>query len=331
MYIENEQQYNKVPKWVLSLLQLGYVWDRERSPWKRKIGLVSLPCKSTAAPLAALGAMIRDLERENANNIDGHFDALCRARDSNLENTDIKKNDIVIDKQGKKYKFSGCVGDTKIIATPANYRDKIKKKGRLITNPNGPCKSFITIDNAKDWRLEGSPVIETRESNTVLNKKNYQLINKFGSSIQSKNLQRSYTGLLLIGDGQGRTTGYMESIYSVCFNVGENLVSLGDLLTLHPQQNGVRRIAFCNKQKIDCQGFEHYLVITDGASAFVKALSHFKNSDVLGVYSRDEPSGNLMDIANILGELGRYYSTEKDCLIPINFPHGITAHFMRGR
>ncbi|RLA46243.1 MAG: hypothetical protein DRR42_18595 [Gammaproteobacteria bacterium] len=329
MYTENGQQYEELPKWVLSMILQGYTWERERTPWKRRIGLVSMPCKSVAAPLVALGALIRDLEREKADNINGHFNALCRTRDSYLENATIT-NGIVIDSRGNKCEFYG--GDeNEITVINANYKKSVRRKGRVIPNPNGPCKSFITSDNARQWRLQGASAIEINQAGNALNRKGYQFIHGCGSSILSENLQRSYTGLLLVGDGEGKDTAYMKEIYAIGFQIEKYKVSLGDLLTLHPPINGVTRIAFSNKQKIDHRRNEHYLVIADGASAFTRCLPQFRNSDVLGVYSRDEPIENLMNITSMLGELGRYYTDQKDRTSMKPLPQSIATWFLEGR
>jgi hypothetical protein len=327
MYIEDGQQYKEVPKWVLAMFRLGHTWERERAPWKRRIGVVSMPCKSIAAPIVALGALIRDLERVNANNINGHFDSLCRARNGYLENS-VTSDINVIDSRGGKFNFCGSVGDENITVFNSNYKEHVRRKGRLIPNPNGPCKSFITLDNASLWKLEGEPIIESKNVDTMLDIKGYQLIHGYGRSILNENLQRSYTGLLLIGDGEGRDTEYMQRIYGAKFQINEHQLSLGNLLTLHPTANEVTRIAFCNNRKIVPNGKEHYLVIADSASAFTKALSNYKFSDVLGVYSRDEPNENLVNIGNVLGELSRYYTGPKDCIPNEYLPNSITAWFL---
>ena len=326
-YVEDGQQYKEIPKWVRSCIHLGYTWKVKTNPWKRRIGVVSMPCKSVGAPLIALGSLISDLEREDANNINGHYEALCRARDAYLEN-EADSNGFVINSQGKKHKFSGQVGSEEISVVVANYKEKVKKNGRLVTNPHGPCISFITENNAKDWRLYGEPVIETTKVDKTLNKNDYQFIDDVGCSILSDNLQRSYTGLLLVGDGEGLESNYMKSIYDISFSKDEYKNKLGKLLTLHSSSNEVTRITFCNKQHIDRQSREHYLVIADGASSFVKALSYFKNSDVIGVYSRDEPSDNLLNITSMLGELGRYYTDDKNSYFPSCLPNSIASLFM---
>jgi hypothetical protein len=297
----------EVPKWILQIINLGYTWEKDRNPWKRRICLISMPCQSVAAPLLALGALRRDLERINANNYDGHFDALCRARDIYVENINISGG-YVIDSKNKKWKFSSDMGNSNgIVVTDTRHKEFVKRNGKLIENLNMPCKSLITKDNAKYWRLDGYSVVEADKADQKLSKNDYLVIPECDGSIDDMNLGRSYSGLLLVGDGEGHDTNYMQEIYKVTFYRNGQQVSLGKLLTLHPHKNGVARMAFCNHQKVDLQSNDHYLVVADGASAFLKSLSHFKMSDVIGVYSRDEPVENLAVISGKLGEISRYY------------------------
>jgi len=329
MYKEGEKNYKNLPKWVSSTIKLGYEWDRERVPWKRRLTLISMPCMSVAASLIALGSIRKDLERESSNNIAGHFDALCRARDSYFANPEVE-NSTVINNQGKSWKFYASTGEYISVCDGA-YKEKIRRKGKLIPNPNGPCETFITVGNAKEWRLKGEPVIENKQPETFLNLADYHVIPECEGEIQHENLHRSYTNMLLIGDGEGRDTSYMDGIYSVNFQKDDITVSLGKLLTIHPNKNGVRRMDFCNKQKIDSQTTGYQLVIADGVSAFLGAISHFKNSDVIGVFSRDEPLENIERISNRLGEIGKYYvELERD--IPTEgLPHSMTTKFMEAR
>ena len=149
------------------------------------------------------------------------------------------------------------------------------------------------------------------------------------SNINKDNLTRSYNGVLLIGDGEGIDTKYMQDIYSV--RLSGNAVSLGKQLTLHSRSNEISRMDFCNLQKINSQPGSYYLVIADGSSAFVKSLSHFRNSDVIGIFSRDEPVQNIEIISSKLVEINRYYTVIKNDIFNAGYTNSVSAFFMEGR
>ena len=297
---------NQVPKWAEEMITLGYTWENDRSPWKKRVFFISMPCETVAAPLFALGVLRKDLERINTNNIDGHFDLLMRARGNYLDNNIDQA--CLLDSNNKKFKFHDVKKDDVCLSViPASYKKIIKKNNKQIVNPHGPCCSYITKEIAKHWRLEGQPIIQTQQLNNVLNEADYNLIPNCLGSIENMNLSRSYSGVLLIGDGKGLDSIYMKEIFNIIFCNGSIEVSLGDLLTLGPNMNGVKRIEFCNQKNIAQQNDSYKLIIADGAMAFLKSLDHFKNSDVVGLYSRDEPIETLELLSNKLQEIKRFY------------------------
>ena len=311
---------NDVPKWVLQMIHIGYTWEKDRHPWKRRVCFISIPCKTVAAPLLALGALRTDLERQNANNIDGHFDVLKRARDSYLENNDTSEP-YLRDRNNNKWKFFNGENEiNKFDVIDATYRPIIRRRGQQINNPNMQCRSSITKDNARHWRLEGYPVIETEQITNELNRNDYLLIPNCDGEIEDNNLSCSYNGLLLVGDGEGLHTNYMQEIYNVNFCKDDLSVSLGQLLTLHAENNSVKRISFCNEKKVSQQKDDYKLIVADGSIAFLNSLEHFKNCDVIGLFSRDEPIDNLVLLSNKLQEIKRYYK-DIDIYLPFENMH----------
>lgn len=329
MYTENEISYDYIPVWVKSMIRLGYEWSRDRSPWKGRVCFVSMPCKSVAAAFIVLGALRKDLEKKDANNINGHFESLCRARDAFYNSPEIYDG-CVRDKRNKKWKFF-YREDGSLFVEDANYKKVVKRKGRMVQNPNGPVRQLITKDAATDWRLDGDAVIEIKEASAGLNKTDYKKIPGCTGLIDDNNLRKSYKGLLFVGDGKEKDSIYMRNIYDVKFGDNGQQISLGDLLTLHPSSNGVTRANFCNHSKVESQSKDHYLVVADGHSAILKALTHFSNSDIIGVYSRDDAIDGLMTIANRLGEIGRYYSRLEDSEFSGNFPSCVVCGCMEVR
>jgi hypothetical protein len=330
MYKENNKIYTESPKWVSNMIRLGYEWERDRTPWKRRVGIISMPCKSVSAPLIALGVIRKDLERGNANNLYGHFDSLRRGRDNYLSDPKFHSGILINNSNSrtKKCLFFGG-GSDEISVIDASYKGEIKRKGKLIPNPNGPCIDFITEANSKSWRMENQSIVETENIDSQLNQENYLQLLGCDGDINKENLTRSYNGILLIGDGEGIDTKYMQDIYSV--SLSGNTASLGKQLTLHSRSNEISRMDFCNLQKINLQQDSYYLVVADGSSAFVKSLSHFRNSDVIGVFSRDEPVQNIEIISSKLVEIKRFYTAIKNDIFNASFANSFSAFFMEGR
>ena len=295
----------QVPKWVSDMIHIGYTWHSDRTPWKRRIFIISMPFKSTAAPLVALGALRKDLEKPNANNIDGHFDLLKRARDIYLEDPN-NSQILVKDKHNKKWKFFKAINqENQIVVIDAKYKNETKKNGRIIDNPNGPEIRTIMKDYAKYWRLNGEPVIETVKTDNKLNIDKYLLVPNCHGEIFDKNLICSYNSLLLFGESEGLNTKYMQEIFNVGFYNDNFDVSLGNLLTFHAKTNNVRRISYCNQ--INNNQISNYkLVIAAGSKAILDSLEQFKDSDLIGFYSRDE---DLALLANKIEEIKRYYTS----------------------
>ncbi len=307
MYFEAGKSYNKVPSWVSSAVRLGYNWDRERPERKRRVGVISMPCNSVCPALVSLGLLRNDLERETANNANGHYDVLFRAAEIYLSNP--ASDTVLIHNQGKKttkWRFKST--EDSGIFVLAGHKENVRKNGKLVPNPNGPVTSLITKGNAHEWRLEGDPVVESNAEGALL-QGDYSAIPGCGGAIISENLRRSYSysGVLLVGGGKDRSSSYMKNIYEAGFGDVVERKTLGELLTLHASVNMVKRLNFCNQINIDTQGKDYYLVIADGAQAFLKSLQYFRSSDVLGIFSRDEPAENLINVAEKLADLERYY------------------------
>ncbi len=108
------------------------------------------------------------------------------------------------------------------------------------------------------------------------------------------NFQSAPTSLLLFGESEELNTKYMQEIFNVGFYNDNFDVSLGNLLTFHAKTNNVRRISYCNQ--INNNQISNYkLVIAAGSKAILDSLEQFKDSDLIGFYSRDE---NLALLAN---------------------------------
>jgi hypothetical protein len=279
--------------------------------WRRRIGVISMPCRSVCAGLISLGAIRRDLEREEANYISGHYEALHRAANTSLQSSETSQV-LVVDKNEKKWIFSEAM-DGLIKVNDASYKTMVKRKGKLIPNPNGPTSTCITKANATDWRLEGFPVVESQDFDADLIEADYSFIPGCEGGIHTPNLSRSYGGVLLVGAAEGKDSEYVKSLQATKIGQEERLISLADLLTLHPGRAEIQRVDFCSQQNLEIKKGSYHLVIADGALAFHRAVQCFKDSDIVGVVSRDEPADNIISVAAKLDDLERFYNPIEEC------------------
>lgn len=322
LYMESELSYVSVPSWVNTLIKFGYHWDNAKDiSGKRKIGIVTTPCESTSASFIALGLLRKYLEVESANDCDFQFRLLQEASESFSNKTSANAEDgCVHDHLGKKWLFS-CEQDIPwtITVYDALYKAKVKRKGKYIDNPGGPCKCFIHKGNASQWRLPWQHVIHTNDDKHSLQRSIYQdLFPYFGNEILESNLARSYSGLLMVGDGLSANTAYMKKLRSIAFNHNGVWLSLPDLLTIEQTKNSVARMKFETTQRLNDMASDHITVVADGARAFMASVSKFKKSDVIGIISRDEPEDNLESVNELLATMKRYYTaTEPKFIISL--------------
>lgn len=332
-YTECEKTFHTVPRWVNSLIQYGYYWGLSSPDQKRRIGVVTTPCESTSAGLIALGLLRRGLENDSANDRDFHFDLLLKACRHSLAKRSHgdKKTDFVFDHKGKKWLFSDEQTSSEMISVyDASYKETIKRKNKVIPNPNGPCFSTIHRGNSSQWRLESQHVVETCDATRSLSMSVYQdIFPYFENEIIEDNLATSYSGTLMVGGGLSAKSDYMKKLRSVGFRLNGITHSLPELLTIEQAKNSVSRMRFDTTQRLEKVSCESSTVIADGSKAFMSSISRFRDSDVIGVISRDEPTQNIEDISELLASMKRYYiSGAPDFIIPGN---SFSVMLMRAR
>lgn len=311
MYSESGKDYEKIPQWVNNLLAFGYEWKGSSITGKRRIAVISMPCESLGAPLIAIGAIRKDLEDKNANNLQGHFEYLIRTR-NNLT-AEEKNNCILLDEAGKKWKFSDDYSPETISLIQANYSNFVLRKGRQIANPVGPVSRTVYPSLAKSIRLNTDSKVEECTVGRQLSEEDYNLLTQFAGTIVKENLSRSFSGVLLIGKAFGKDSKYSANLYDTYFYGREHIVSLGTLLTYHHNRDRpISRLSFCNFGDVERQSQEHYLVIADGSRAFCSALQYFRHSDIIGVCSRDEPMLSLASLEDQLTSMTRHYGENTD-------------------
>lgn len=330
-YIEHGDEWDALPDWVNTMIQLGYRWPKRNANTKRKIGIITMPCASPAASLIGLGALVSDLENEKSNDLDLYFDylkLLCKNEACVMDES--HEPIIIISSQGVKYKFnhaSNAAQPDRIELIEYAYKTEIRRKGKTVKNEKRPCVSYILKNYVKGWRIDGEPVPEVNDGKS-LDPTIYKEL--FPNSIFiPENLKRSYSGLVMCVPAYGRDSEYMESIYDVGFKMDRKKSDLGTLLTIHNGEDGlVSRVACINRNAIQNHSKVSYLVIADGALSFLNCVDHFKESDIICVISKMDKMENIQAVSDKLNHMKRYYSEIPcDSLYEINF-RSISALFM---
>jgi len=293
------EYYRPIPEWINYLIELGYTWMGQDDTNKRKITLISMPCKSNAASFLALGVIRKELENEPTC----RYDFLV----NNIQTLQKRGEKLLlIDKYGKKWKVSNINSDNSISVIDANYRKFVKRKGNFISNPNGILTSVLLKNYMSDWRIDGyAPVI----TNDSIDEHIYNFFPYCTGAIDSTALHSSSERTLFLSNVAGKSTTKKNENNNLLFAVGETELSLADLLTLNDDKCKNKRLNFCSVRNLD--NFRYInspeQVIADGSHAFLSALDRFEDSDIIGVISRDEPIVNLESALNKINELSRYY------------------------
>jgi hypothetical protein len=291
--------YRPIPEWINYLIELGYTWVDHNDTNKRRITLISMPCKSNAASFLALGVIRKELENEPT----------CRYNFlvNNIKILQERSEEcLLIDKYGKKWKVSSVDPDNSISVADANYRKLVKRKGKFISNPNGILTSVLLKNYMSDWRIDGYAPVITNES---IDRHIYDFFPYCTGVLDLTALHTSSDRTLFLSNVAGKSTTKKNELNNLLFAVNDTKISLSDLLTLNDDDCKIKRLNFCSVRNLDSFSYINSpeQVIADGTQAFLSALDKFKYSDIIGVISRDEPIVNLESALNKINELSRYY------------------------
>lgn len=327
---ENGDKYfRQMPAWVECMIRFGYRWtnDGNETPArKRRLALISMPCKSVAAELVALGVLRRELEYGQVSNFDRLVNGIKYFQN-------ITEDITLVDQHGKKWRFSKINSNRSISVYDAKYRQYVKIKGKTVPNPNGIVTSMILEQYLSGWRIDGLPPVLTSES---IDSHFYNDIAGCTGLIEENNLQTSSEQTLLLSDSVSISTVSRRELDDVWFSLNERQASLSELLTLNESKDKIQRLVFSSLRSIGNSSFTRTpgQIIADGSHSFLLALDRFRDSDVVGVISRDEPPANIDSIFNKINELSRYYrkvNSLEQSVVKDHFPLSIAVLFMERR
>jgi hypothetical protein len=321
-----------LPTWAVWLLEFGRRWAVSPT---RQIAILSMPSDSAAAGLVTLGALIGDLGRPEASDVDGHFDALLR--------------------YAKQY-LSAC-RDCPVRCRPkerqCGYSSEATGKlrhrsGHLL----GPITAFsdsqeptIVLRRSSgtvslhqragmDYSIQHEPPIQTL-AGEGLDPFPFTALMRDCSPV-ADNLRRTYSGLCLIGRAAGSEPTRM-SYKQLQFEISAETRSLADLLTLRAWgEKRVSRATFFNQRsgQFDRPRSFTKLAIADGAAALEVALARgeFERCDVIGVLHRTEADEVAKPLGERIAGMRQWYDTvqPQDAVFETT-PRGIAVKVLRRR
>jgi hypothetical protein len=280
--------------------------------------------------------MIRDLASPNANDVDGHYDALRSYARQYLESCRIC--DMHCDPQSK-----GCgytLEATGRVRYMGGHLYTVSEQTNLVAGNiwffGQGVDRWLNPRFATDWQIDGAPPPQLIDHLGALPEQVYTAIVD-GAPIIHNNLRRSFSGLCLAGRIAGQTAS-REAYASIRFRIGDTEYGLPDLLTVYGwhQYSEVSRITFFNArtQQIDRGVYAPPLVVADGDVSFLRVLdrSEFQRSDVIGIINRAIERDNLEAVGNRMLGLRQWYAEDAELIdqLPV-VPKGISVALLRRR
>ncbi len=315
LFVESNLQWRPIPTWVRFLIQFGYVWPAHVSE-PRRIALISMPCDSAAAGLVTFGALIRDLGNPDANDIDGHFDALLRYARQYLNYCQDCSSRCHPERIGCGFasEATGWVRHQGRRRYKISEQTDLRQRHLVYSNQGGTW--WQDPRHSIDWQIDGEPPIQLSNDQGVLPEDAYSQIIEM-AKINPDNLRRSFSGLCLSGRATGENAT-REVCTSIRFRstLGEH--NLASLLTIHgwSKSSLASRITFFNArtEQVDRGASAPALVVADGNASFLKVIgdSKFQRSDIVGVFHRTIERNDLEALGNKIAGLRQWYIEDRE-------------------
>lgn len=324
-----------LPQWVSFFVRQGMDWPGYSSRrQERQIRLISMPCQSHAAGLAAIGAVARDICDPAANDKARHIDGLMRYASQYLDHCkDCKLTTCnpEFKRCGFRSKASGRIFKAKSktrfkVHPESKPADAVFKLLQVERNGKEVPVDISDIDYYYGCYPEGAVALEEGISGGRLE------INPFNQLLGNldpidENLRTAYSGLCLAGSPR------FGSAETKRFNLGFKFsqlggASLGDLFPIKgwgaPR---VPRLVFVNTRGE--VSFSHMpisprLVIADGVGAFLNCVDHpaLSGANILAVIRRDGRRDTDEDLSAKLNSLQQWYERRR---VQIDAPPGVSV------
>ncbi len=308
-FSEGNDLWQPVPAWALFMLDLGWHWsDLPKST--RRVSLITTPCESCAAALVILGAMIRRLSIDGANDLESHFRRIeSFVRERNQE--------AILKLDGKRGRY---VVDGELEPGMIWVRE---------LNSSRATRQTITFATAGRWRIDGAPPVQIHQGNALPGRFIYSALSANGCSPIKENLSRTDSAICLAGRAIG-LAGTLQAYRKLRFKVADSDFDTASLLSVHPwTPDIVSRVSFFNTRtgQLDRETCTPSLVVADGNAAMSKILDQdkFRESDVIAVIPRTLDRSSLEDVGNRMSGLLQWYYPDKSISPLRNLPAGITS------
>lgn len=341
-FSESKSPWQPLPHWVRFFIDFGFNWPREAIGPPR-IALVSMPCDSAVCGLITLGAVIRDLGRQDANETEGNYDALLRYAQQYLEccrHCDLDPCDPSIRRCGYTARATGRLRSplqprkTVVISDRTDFQNK-RIAWHYRSGRNAAGIYWPDPQHAVNWHVDGDPAHRILGGEGLLPGEPYKALVE-GAAIHDPNLRASYSGLCLAGRAAGsRVTRDMCS--ALRFRTSSGVHTLNGLLTVHGwSEASLSRVSFFNSHtsKLDRYSASPVLVIADGDSAFLKCLARreFQKSTVIGVIHRTLERDKLEAVGNKMIDQRQWYEQDEELLIRMAAPpRGVSITILKRR
>lgn len=329
-------EWRAIPDWVRFLLDFGFTWPGSDRTLRR-IALVSMPCDSAAAGMIALGAMVRDLGRPHATDVQGHYDRLMDYARQFLKDCEPcnMKCRPELRNCGHSRQATGILRSTvhpsrKFTISPKT--DFVERKLYWVY-PGGMIE-WRAPEHARGWYIAGDPPAQWDITNGKIQTDVYQAIFPSVTSVPD-NLQTSYSGLCFAGRSTGESAARAMCATTRFASAGTEH-QLDDLLTIHGwSSSGVARMAYFNSrtEQLDRHNAAPKLVVADGDAAFLKVLGApmFSSSDIIAVVHRNIDRDRLEAVGLKL-QPNQWFEVDEDtlCTLP-SHPRAISISILRER
>jgi len=333
-FSESGETVSKLPAWANWFIDLGLNFP-SGSGRRRSILLMSTPCDSAAAGLVALGVVLRDLAREEANDERGYADAVrayaahslrCMRCNSRC-NPDLVGCGYVTEVTGviygqpppgktnrRRLLVESLDGELLTLVAPPGGSSVRHRRDAGCRDKLGPgCGGDAGF---KQYQPEDWAALATPDNKPPISEAAFSLLRPRWKPYEI-NLKRSYSSACLVGRraGDRATRKFLET---TGFILNKQYFPLSSMLTISGWggEDSVSRLRYFStrgKAEFDRAGPAPEIAVVDGAAELTEILGErdrFERTQLIAVVPRDSQADKLEALAFALGELDRHYSVE---------------------
>jgi hypothetical protein len=311
--------WEKMPQWVEYFIELGIMWPRKVSGPRRKIRIISMPVKSPAAGLVALGAFVADLSDSAANDKSRHYDVLLGYAQQYLSRCKNCKLRCRPDLTNCGYTSES----TGVLRNVNKLREKyyVQKETNLLTKDlrlatrqdgTGVKIGFYSPEGSHNYYIDGGAPLSLGGSTNWYDSDPIKEI--FHQNFFNDNFKTSYSALCYAGVASGEAATQSD-LAKFIFKTSKNK-SLAELLPIYGWDNGnteLSRVIYYNsrgKGTFSQPVNSPNLIIADGTDALNSVLSQHKKlgeADIIAIVNRIIERDKMEEFSDRLDSLTQWY------------------------